>query len=206
MWLAQPPQLVKKLYPSLYWSIPTQSNEIFLTFDDGPTAMVTDQVLDLLKDYNAKATFFCLGKNVVNEPKLFKRIIQEGHAVGNHSYNHLNGWNTKTDDYLQDVYACAEVFQSSLFRPPYGRLKSKQLRQLSKKYKIIMWSALSLDYDQSYSSQDCLSFATKNLKAGSIVVFHDSLKAQENMLVALEGTLVKAKEKGLQCSSIKAHF
>lgn len=206
MWYAQPPQVVKQLYPSLHWKIPTNSKEIFITFDDGPTAGVTEFVLDLLNDYQAKATFFCLGKNVEKEPKLFQRILNENHAVGNHTYNHLNGWTTKSDNYLQDIYACSEVFESKLFRPPYGKIKSKQLKKLSKTFQIIMWSSLSLDYDSNYRAIDCLNFATRNLKSGSIIVFHDSLKAQKNMLFALEGTLKYAREKGYQCKAIKVPF
>lgn len=206
MWLAQPPQVVKQLYPSLYWRVPTEVNEIFITFDDGPTAGVTDKVLELLNDYQAEATFFCLGKNVEKEPKLFQRILNEGHAAGNHTYNHLNGWNTNSDDYFQDIYACSEVFESKLFRPPYGKIKSRQLKKLSKEFQIIMWSSLSLDYNSKYSAQDCLNFATKDLKAGDIIVFHDSLKAEENMLYALEGTLKLARKKGFQCNAIKVPF
>jgi peptidoglycan/xylan/chitin deacetylase (PgdA/CDA1 family) len=206
MWYAQPPKVVKQLYPSLHWRIPTNKKEIFITFDDGPTAGVTEQVLDLLNEYQAKATFFCLGKNVEKEPKLFERILNENHTVGNHTYNHLNGWTTQSDDYLQDIYACSEVFESKLFRPPYGKIKSKQLKKLSKTFQIIMWSSLSLDYDSNYQAKECLNFATKNLKAGSIIVFHDSLKAQNNMLFALAGTLKYAREKGYQCKAIKAPF
>jgi len=206
MWLTHPPKVIQKIYPSLYWNIPTKENEIFITFDDGPTPGVTDKVLSLLKKYDAKASFFCLGKNVQKEPALFQRILKEGHSVGNHTYNHLNSWKNANEDFMDNVNACAEVFESRLFRPPYGKIRSTQIRKLSKSYKIIMWSALSMDYNKDCSPKQCLNLATKNLKAGDIIVFHDSLKAEKNMFYALEGTLEYAKEKGFKCSSIKPPF
>lgn len=201
---SHPPELIKKLYPSLHWNIATKKPNVYLTFDDGPTPSVTDKVLDLLKQHQAKATFFCLGKNVVEHPELFQRILDEGHKVGNHTYNHLNGWNTTTMDFLQDVRDFDKVHQSKLFRPPYGRIKTAQIKALKKNYKIIMWSILSKDYDLRISPRRCKEITLKNLKPGSIVVFHDSEKAKRNVLPTLEVVLETVEEKGWRCKGIKS--
>jgi peptidoglycan/xylan/chitin deacetylase (PgdA/CDA1 family) len=152
--------------------------------------------LDLLKLYNAKATFFCIGRNAIDHPEIFQRVIAEGHTVGNHSYNHLNGWKTENKTYFENIDQCQEIVQSKLFRPPYGRIKRSQINFLKQKYKIIMWDVLSWDFNQELSAQQCTNYVLKNIKPGSIVVFHDSLKAQERMFPALEATLKKYSEEG----------
>jgi peptidoglycan/xylan/chitin deacetylase (PgdA/CDA1 family) len=150
--------------------------------------------LDLLKSYNAKATFFCIGRNANDNPEIFQRLISEGHTIGNHSYNHLNGWQTDNKTYFENIEQCQQLIQSKFFRPPYGRIKRSQINFLKQKYKIIMWDVLSWDFNPGVSPTQCTNYVLKNVKPGSIVVFHDSLKAQERMFPALEATLKKFSE------------
>ena len=191
--------LVKKIFPNYIWDIPNTSNKIYLSFDDGPTPEITKWILEELEKYNAKATFFCIGNNIEKYPEIFKKIINEGHSIGNHTYNHLNGWETTTNEYLENVnlYESSILnlkskilnLKSKLFRPPYGKIKrsqSKKLRQLG--CKIIMWDVLSADFDTSISKEKCLQNVLQNVTSGSIIVFHDSIKAFPN----LEYTLPKA--------------
>ena len=179
------PSLVKKVFNGLIWNFPGSANEIFLTFDDGPVPEVTPFVLSILKEYNAKATFFCVGKNVEKYPDIYDKIIMEGHSVGNHTYNHINGWETNTEEYLMDVERAREIIDSDLFRPPYGKIKKNQAKALKDYYKIIMWDVLSYDFDSSVSEEKCLGNVTAKAKEGSIVVFHDSVKAGETMKYSL---------------------
>lgn len=190
MYLAKSPQIIKKYYPQLVWDIPNFENKIYLTFDDGPVPEITTWVLAILKKYNVKATFFCLGCNVAKNPELFNQIIENGHAVGNHSYHHLSGWDTDDEVYFSNVKKCNEVINSKLFRPPYGRIKKSQIAETNKEYKIIMWSVLSGDFDPKITPEKCFNNVIKNTKIGSIIVFHDSIKAFPN----LENTLPKTIE------------
>lgn len=199
------PFWLKKIYPDLFWEIPTQEKKIFLTFDDGPHPIITMQVLDLLKAYNAKATFFCIGNNVVKYPEVYKRIIDEGHAVGNHTFNHLNGWKTPDELYLNDINKAMEYIDSNLYRPPYGRISRFQIQQLLKpKYqmKMIMWSVLSGDFDRDISTEKCLKNVLLSTREGSIIVFHDSEKAAEKMLYALPKVLEQFSKKGFAFEKI----
>jgi peptidoglycan-N-acetylglucosamine deacetylase len=196
MFLSKSPEIIKKYYPRLVWDIPNQENKIYLTFDDGPTPDVTEWVLDLLKTHDVKATFFCLGKNVAQYPEIYKRIITEGHAVGNHSNTHINGWYAENDYYLNDIKACHQVFTSELFRPPYGRIKKSQIKELISDYKIIMWDVLSGDFDVKTTPEKCLNNVLKNTKSGSIMVFHDSEKAALNLKYALPKAIEELKQKG----------
>lgn len=152
--------------------------------------------MDLLKSYNAKATFFCIGRNIDYHPEIFERIKKEGHSIGNHTYNHLNGWKTDNKKYFENLALCQSLTQTNLFRPPYGRIKRSQINFLKEKYRIIMWDVLSWDFNQGLSAKQCTNYVLKNIKPGSIVVFHDSLKAQERMFPALEKTLKKFSEEG----------
>ena len=163
--------------------------KLYITFDDGPIPEVTPQVLEILKRYDAKATFFCVGDNVRKYPQVYKRVLDEGHSTGNHSFSHLNG--SKTDDatWYADIELCTQYVQTSLFRPPHGRITYKQVKKLQKKFRIIMWSVLTGDYNHSLTKEMVLDFALKYSKSGSIIVFHDSLKAQERMLFALPRVL-----------------
>jgi peptidoglycan/xylan/chitin deacetylase (PgdA/CDA1 family) len=192
MFVDQPPKVLRSMYPSLSWEVTTDEKTVYLTFDDGPTQDVTPQVLQLLAKFEAKATFFCLGKNVKTHSDLFQRIKEEGHQVGNHTYGHLNGWKTTTKEYLNDVLKAKEYINSSLFRPPYGRIKPSQIQALKQHFKIVMWSNLTRDYDPTISEEKCLSLALKGLKPGAIIVFHDSLKAKGRLLAVLEKFLQQA--------------
>jgi len=199
------PFWLKNIYPNLIWDIPTQEKKLFLTFDDGPHPIITIQVLDVLKAYNAKATFFCIGNNVVKYPEVYKRIIDEGHAVGNHTFNHLNGWKSADELYLNDINKAKAHIDSNLFRPPYGRISRFQIQQLLKpKYqmKIIMWTVLSGDFDPDISAEKCMNNVLLSTKAGSIVVFHDSEKAAEKMLYALPKVLEQFSKKGFSFEKI----
>lgn len=187
-----------KLNASLVWNIGTKARELYLTFDDGPHETATPFVLDQLKAYNAKASFFCVGKNVKKHPAIYARIIEEGHAVGNHTFNHLNGWKTNNTVYAADIAEAAKYIDSKLFRPPYGRISpfvSKMLRT-NLHYKIIMWHVLSGDFDNSISPEQCLENVVLNAGPGSIIVFHDSAKAWDRMEFALPAVLKYYTERG----------
>jgi peptidoglycan/xylan/chitin deacetylase (PgdA/CDA1 family) len=197
------PWWLKRIYSSYIWSIPTKEKIIYLTFDDGPHPVATPFVLDQLKKFNAKATFFCIGKNVVAEPIIYRRILDEGHAVGNHTQHHLNGWKTKDDAYLADVNEAAKYIDSILFRPPYGRITSfqaKNIRSALKKAdaKIIMWDVISGDFDKSLTAEQCLQNIILNAGNGSIIVLHDSEKAFSKLELFLPSVLSFFEKKGYQ--------
>lgn len=173
------------LYPKAIWRGSPEEPVLFLSFDDGPEPRVTSIVLDILKENQVKANFFCIGKNVRAHPGLFQRIYDEGHLCGNHTERHVNGFHTSTGAYLQDVQACSGIVTSRFFRPPYGRMKISQYRQLCKEYSIVMWDVLSRDYDPKISPEVCKQHVLKNCRNGSILVFHDSIKAAKNMLPVL---------------------
>jgi peptidoglycan/xylan/chitin deacetylase (PgdA/CDA1 family) len=190
--------LIKKLFSGYVWDIPTIEKKIYLTFDDGPTPKVTEWVLNQLEKYNASATFFCIGKNIEENSVTFQRIIDQGHGVGNHTYNHLNGWKTKTDSYLENIDWCKNSIlkwstgesATKLFRPPYGKIKRSQSNQLKKKgYKIVMWDVLSADFDPNITKEKCLDNVISNVNPGSIIVFHDSDKAYNKLKYVLPKTL-----------------
>ncbi len=185
----KPPSIIKKILPKLTWEVATSKKEIFLTFDDGSIPEVTPNVLKILNKYGVKATFFCVGENVEKYPQTFNSIIANGHAVGNHSYNHLSGWKTKNDEYFQNIEKANTLIHSKLFRPPYGRIKPSQIKYLSNNYLIIMWSVLTYDFSNKISEQQCLSNSITNVVPGSIIVFHDSIKASRNMYYALPLTI-----------------
>jgi peptidoglycan/xylan/chitin deacetylase (PgdA/CDA1 family) len=200
---------LRKLYRRCIWSINVKEKTIFLSFDDGPHPTITTFVLDELKKYNAKASFFCIGKNVVAYPEIYKRIIEEGHTVGNHSHNHLNGWKTKDDIYLNDIASAKKYIDSNLFRPPYGKIKSFHLNQLALpgfNLKTIMWSVLSGDFDKTITKEKCLQNVIENTKKGSIVVFHDSEKAFDRMRFALPETLKYFAANGYKFEKITSEF
>lgn len=189
-------RLAARIFRELIWYFPQRDNEIFLTFDDGPTPEFTPWALSVLKEYNARATFFCLGKKVEQNPGLFQQIKDEGHAVGNHSYSHLSGWKTKNQTYYKDVYKASEFIYSKLFRPPYGEIKLRQIKQLKGKYRIVMWDVLSYDYDPQITPQKCLRNVLKKATSGSIVVFHDKQKARKNLQYTLPRVLQHFSDKG----------
>lgn len=205
MLIYRTPAFLPWIFSNLLWRMETKAKEIYLTFDDGPIPGPTEFVLDTLKQFNAKATFFCIGENISKHPEIFQQVIIEGHAVGNHTFNHMKGWGTSTEKYVSNVELCANEIReklpiagyqlpvtsnkqletSNLFRPPYGRIRPKQIKMLKGKYQIVMWDVLTSDYNISQSPEACLKGSIQATRPGSIVVFHDSLKAERNMKYAL---------------------
>lgn len=187
-------------FPSLIWRVKTRSKLIYLTFDDGPVPEVTPQVLDILDAFGWKATFFCVGENVFRYPDLYQEILARGHRTGNHSYNHIRGFRYATEEYVQNVKKASGMIQSKLFRPPHGRIKLAQLKALRKEYDIVMWDVITYDYDRGRSPERILKTIRRNLRKGSVVVFHDSLKAKENVLEVLPKALAFWQSKGYGCA------
>lgn len=203
MYLVKTPWWLRKLYsPELTWKIATEKKEVFLTFDDGPHPTITPFVLQCLKRYNAKATFFCIGKNVKQFPEVYRQILDEGHSVGNHTHDHLNGWKTGDIIYLKNVILAKEAIDSTLFRPPYGRISRSQVKELSPVFKIIMWDVLSGDFDVTLSPQRCFDNVASNSGPGSVIVFHDSEKAFPRLEHALPKALAFFAEKGYAMKAI----
>ncbi len=188
--------------PELIWEI-HDDNGVFLTFDDGPTPGVTEWILATLEKYDAKATFFVLGKNVELYPDLYRKILDAGHKVGNHTYSHQKGWGMPLERYLEDVDFAGDIIHTELFRPPYARVTPSQMRAVGKRYKIVMWDIVSRDYNRSLSQERCLRNVVDYLAPGSIVVFHDSEKSFKNMSYALPRTLERIREMGLKCKIIE---
>lgn len=174
-------RILEIIYPRFLWRMPALDKCIYLTFDDGPVPEVTPWVLEQLQKFNAAATFFCVGDNIRKHPETFQQVISAGHTIGNHTYHHLNGWETPVEDYIRNMNLAEELYPTGLFRPPYGRIKMKQVRLIMPQRRIVMWSVLTRDYSSSLSPEKCLKNAVKNTKPGSIVLFHDSLKAQKNL-------------------------
>ena len=202
----------KLLYPSLLWKLPSNQKIIYLTFDDGPNLEITPWVLKLLKEFQAKATFFCVGENVSKYPDIFQQILIEGHHIGNHTYNHLKGWKTSEKTYLENVHLAeaailkhsnATTITHKLFRPPYGKILPRQITKLQKLgYKIVMWDVISGDFDAQLSAEDCYQNVIKNCSSGSIVVFHDSIKAAGKLKEILPEVLKYYQEKGFEFRAI----
>lgn len=187
--LIQPKGILQKLYPKALWKVKTDNKEIYLTFDDGPVPELTDWVLSTLKIYNAKATFFCVGSNILKHNQIFERIKKEGHTVANHTMYHTKGFSTTVADYMSEVAQCKDLIENNLFRPPYGKLKRSQYKALQKNnFKVVFWDVISYDYEK-ISPQQCLNNVVKNTKRGSIVLFHDNVKAEENIKFALPNFL-----------------
>jgi len=190
--MVKTPWLLKKLFPKLIWEVKSSARCIYLTFDDGPIPIVTPFVLNILKQYNAKATFFCIGDNVRKHPDIFEQVKTGGHAIGNHTYNHLKGWVTPDKTYADNFLEADKLLDVKLFRPPYGRIKTSQVKLLKNTkpgLEIVMWSVLSADYDTTLKPEKCLANVLKHTGNGDIVLFHDSLKAQERMEYALPRAL-----------------
>ena len=209
--IVKTPAAARRLFPAALWKIRAKEKKMYLTFDDGPIEEVTPQVLDILKQYNAKATFFCIGKNINANPHIFKRLIAEGHTVGNHTQDHLNGWQVESALYFKNVATGRESLMQYrneepsriFFRPPYGKLTLPQYNYLKKHYKIVMWDILSFDFDLKITKEEVLENVLKNAVSGSIIVFHDSLKASENMLYALPKVLEHYTSLGYQFESLR---
>jgi len=201
------PWWLKRIYDSYTWSIPSNEKILYLTFDDGPHPEATPFVLKQLKQFTALATFFCIGKNVVLYPDIYKQILNEGHVTGNHTYNHLNGWKTSNDSYLKDISLASKEINSNLFRPPYGRITSFQAKNLraamgGKEVKVIMWDVLSADFDIDCTPEQCLANVVLPTVPGSIIVFHDSEKAFPKLQYSLPRMLKYFAEKGYSFRSL----
>ena len=204
MSLVQPAFILRSLLPGAVWRMPASGKTVYITFDDGPVNEVTPYVLEILKHYHVKASFFCIGKNVLANHDVYERIIAEGHAVGNHSYSHLKGWNTSRSDYLLDVQLCAELVESRLFRPPYGKMTPAQFLQLRKDYSIIMWDVLSMDYDLRLTPEQCLENVLNHVRPGSIITFHDSVKAWPRLQPILPVIIEKLLADGYRFATLNA--
>lgn len=190
------PKFVMRWYKHLDWHFSRNEKVIYLTFDDGPTPVITHQVLDILDTYKARATFFCLGRNVDRHSDIYNEILRRGHAVGNHTYSHLKGWRTGLKTYIQDAHLAEHHVNSKLFRPPYGRIRRNQVKYLAKEYRIVMWDVLTHDYNSKIPEKICLRSVIKGTRNGSIVVFHDSQKAAKNLLYVLPRMLEHFHQKG----------
>ena len=199
IWYQSIPSWFKKLFPSLTWEVPGDDNTVYLTFDDGPHPEITPWVLEQLKQHKMQATFFCVGDNARKFPDTIDQIKQEGHQLGNHTMHHIKGWNTSTEDYIKDIEACQQYVSSDLFRPPYGRITREQIQQLKQKFRIIMWSILSCDFDKKLNQEKALRGLKDKTRKGSIIVFHDSVKAEDNLRFLLPKYLQFLNHKGYTC-------
>lgn len=203
MYTHKTPFFIKLAYPSLEWSKDRAEKKVYLTFDDGPIPGVTEFVLQQLEAFNVKATFFCVGDNVQKHPDVYMRVLEQGHAVGNHTFNHLNGWKVSDDKYIQNVLKCSEAMAENglgqkplLFRPPYGKIKRSQIKKLKADYRVIMWDVLSGDFDKGLCAEVCLEKTIKATRNGSIVIFHDSIKAEPNLKWVLPRYLERLHKEG----------
>ncbi|WP_412476748.1 polysaccharide deacetylase family protein [Flavobacterium sp. TBRC 19031] len=204
-------RFIKAIFPKYVWDIPNAEKKIYLTFDDGPIPEITEWVINQLEQYNAKATFFCIGENIQKHPEIFRKIIDNDHSIGNHTFNHLKGWETSLTAYIENTEKCAETIanftlqtlNAKLFRPPYGKIKPSQAKALRQSgYKIIMWDVISMDFDKNISPEKCLENVLKNIESGSIIVFHDSIKAWQNLQYALPKTLEFLKKNEFVCEKM----
>lgn len=223
-YLTYTPWWLRKLYPACIWQIDTKEKIVYLTFDDGPNQLATPFVLEQLEKYTARGTFFCIGKNVAQHPEIFSQIKNSGHAVGNHTMNHANGWKTENEKYLDEIKQADAIIHSNLFRPPYGRIKRAQIkaiknyqsritnyelpiqnRQLptaNRQLSTVMWSVLSGDFDTLINGEECYQNVIKDVKPGSIIVFHDSEKAFTRLQTALPKTLEWLTKQGFRCEAL----
>ena len=203
MYWHKTPKLVQWLYPNLIWHKSRSNKTLYLTFDDGPIPEVTPEVLKVLELYNAKATFFCVGDNVKKYPEIYKQLLAKGHKVGNHTNNHLNGWKTSVDEYLENVETCkTQMPEASFFRPAYGKIKRRAIKQIINDYQIIMWDVLAGDFDENLNKENCLKNTIEATQNGSIIIFHDSLKAKESALYTLPRFLKHYSSKGYKFETL----
>jgi peptidoglycan/xylan/chitin deacetylase (PgdA/CDA1 family) len=206
MYLVKTPWLLKQFYSNMIWNKSRRRHCIYVTFDDGPIPFVTPYVLNILKQYNAKATFFCIGDNVRKHPDVFEQIENEGHSIGNHTFNHLKGWKTDNETYVENFLKADELLHVDLFRPPYGRIKKSQAKLIQKTKpdtKIIMWDVLSGDFDPDLKAETCLQHVLRYTRNGSIVVFHDSLKAYDRLEYVLPRAMEEWSKKGFEFKGLE---
>ncbi|WP_233207870.1 MULTISPECIES: polysaccharide deacetylase family protein [unclassified Siphonobacter] len=195
--------ILRSIYPEMTWRIPSSEPTIYLTFDDGPIPEATEFVLQELARYQAKATFFCIGDNIRKHPSIFQQLLEQGHSVGNHTFNHLKGWNTDDETYFANVAQCQDLLPPTrLFRPPYGRIRKRQAAYLKQHHQLIMWDVLTGDYSPSLKPEQVLRGTTKACESGSLVVFHDSIKAWKNMSYALPRTLDYLAERNFKFAAL----
>jgi peptidoglycan/xylan/chitin deacetylase (PgdA/CDA1 family) len=195
--------LLKTIYPKLIWEIPISKPTIFLTFDDGPVPKATEFVLNQLEINKAKATFFCIGENIIKNPTIFNEIVSNGHSIGNHTMNHLNGWSTGNEQYIKNFNDCQSLIpDATLFRPPYGKIRKSQEIIILKTHKIIMWDVISYDFSVDLKPEICLEKCIKYTRSGTVIVFHDSLKAYKNLSYVLPKYIAHFKEKGFSFEPI----
>ena len=194
--LVHPPQVVKNIFNNITWNINTDKKVVYLTFDDGPIPEITEKILLALDLFDAKATFFCVGENVKRYPDIYRKILYAGHTTGNHTYSHLNGLKVSTEEYLENIEKASKYINSKLFRPPHGRMKSSQQSIIEQNYRIVLWDVLSYDFNQKLSKESCFGNVKHFTRPGSVIVFHDNVKAVKNMFYALTQTLLLYKEAG----------
>lgn len=204
-------RFIKTIFPKYVWDIPNSEKKVYLTFDDGPIPEITEWVLNQLTQYDAKATFFCIGDNIRKHPEIFNKIIENNHYIGNHTFNHLKGWETSLEKYLENTEKCAEIMANfkmrttnpKLFRPPYGKIKPSQAKALRQAgYTIVMWDVISMDFDANVNPEQCLQNVISHIESGSIIVFHDSSKAWQNLQYVLPKTLEFLKKNKFVCEKI----
>jgi peptidoglycan/xylan/chitin deacetylase (PgdA/CDA1 family) len=201
MYLVKTPWLLKQFYSNMIWNKSRKRHSIYVTFDDGPIPFVTPYVLNILKQYNAKATFFCIGDNVRKHPDVFEQVKNAGHSIGNHTFNHLKGWKTDNKTYVENFLKADELLHAGLFRPPYGRIKKSQAKLIRKAKpgaKIIMWDVLSGDFDTELKPETCLQHVLRYTRNGSIIVFHDSLKAYDRLEYVLPRAMEEWSKRGYE--------
>ncbi|MCB0693750.1 MAG: polysaccharide deacetylase family protein [Lewinellaceae bacterium] len=196
MYLVHTPQIIQSLFPRFTWRMPSDEKVVHLTFDDGPIPEVTPWVLEQLDRYDAKATFFCVGHNVDKHPDVYEQVVEAGHLTGNHTYHHLDGWNTDNITYFHNIRKAARKVNSNLFRPPYGRILPSQAQFLKRHYQVVLWDVLSGDFDPALSPEDCLNNVLRHVRPGSIVVFHDSLKTMKTLQYVLPRVLAHLDAQG----------
>jgi hypothetical protein len=200
--IERPPLLYRMLFPETVWRIHSKPHTVYLTFDDGPIPEVTPWVLDTLDRYGIKATFFCVGENVKRNPNLFAEVLRRGHSVGNHTMNHMQGARVSTKVYLHNVFTANELIHTTLFRPPHGLLRWAQSKVLRNRFGIIMYDLVSHDYSRKLTGEQVLDNVKRNVRNGSIIVFHDSLKAEKNMKYALPRAIEWLREQGYNFDKI----
>ena len=199
MFIEQPPQLIRYLYPSAIWRMDKDERAVYLTFDDGPIPRVTPWVLDVLDRYGIKATFFMVGDNIRKHPEEFRMVVERGHRIGNHTFNHIRGLSYDINSYLENTdKACRMMMNTNLFRPPQGYMSPKQYAELKKRYKIIMWDLVTRDYNRKFTGEQILQKVKKYVRNGSIITFHDSLKSEENIRYALPKAIEWLMEQGYE--------